>query len=185
MRKKDFFNVKAACIAFLVFLCMNFLINGNYVGVGKLLEITGGHSILDMELMGYSSEKAYNILGALGEAGRTFYMRYIIPLDFPFPLSYGVFYFITLTVIAKSLFRNMKRPWLFGMIGAFATFFDWLENVAIIILLHNYPEHLNRIIKMASVFTQLKSLFIISSIFLIICGLITIIGKKIFNKMRG
>jgi hypothetical protein len=162
---------------------MNFLINGPFIGLAKLQEITGGHSILDMEFTGYSVEKAYNILEALGEEGRAFDMKYIVPLDFPFPLSYGLFYFVSLTFIAKKMFKNLKKPWLFGIIGGFATLFDWLENLMIINLLQNYPKRLNGAASIASVFTQLKGLFIASTMGLIVIGLLALVIKAFYVKV--
>jgi hypothetical protein len=183
MKSKDFFTLRTAIVSFILFMCMLFLINGSPFGLAKLVEITGGQSILDMEMMkGYSVERAYEILGALGENGRAFNMKYIVPLDFPFPLTYGLFYFITLTLIMKNIQKNAKRPWLIGTVGLFAALFDWLENIMIVILLQNYPERLEGIAKMASIFTQLKSLFITASMLLIIIGLVVVIIKKFSSK---
>ncbi len=178
MKNKGFFSIRTAIISFVLFMCMLFIINGSPFGLAKLVEITGGQSILDMEMMkGYSVERAYEILGALGEDGRAFNMKYIIPMDFPFPLAYGLFYFITLTLIMKNIRVSAKRPWLIGIVGLCAALFDWLENIMIINLLESYPERLVGIAKMASIFTQLKSLFIMTSMLLIILGLMIVIIK--------
>lgn len=185
MKSKDLISIKTALIAFIFFMGMFFLINGSFIGTAKLLEITGGHNILDMELRGYTAEKAYNILEALGEDGRAFNIKYIIPLDFPFPLSYGFFYFTVLSLVAKHLFIKMKSPWLFGLFGVAATFFDWAENVAIIQLLKHYPQQLKGIAATANLFTQLKSLFILSSVGLIFLGLMALLMRKIYFNVRG
>ena len=163
---------------------MNFLINYSPYGLSKLVEITGGHSILDMEMQGYSVDKAYELLDALGEEGRAFNMKFIVPLDFPFPLSYGLFYFITLTLILKTIRSNIKRPWLIGLVGVCATLLDWSENIMIINLLQNYPQRQNEIVKIASIFTQLKGLFIMISMFLIVVGLLVIIFRRFMPKKQ-
>ncbi len=186
MKNKGFFSVRTAITSFIIFMIMYFLINGSPFGLAKLAEITGGQSILDMEMLkGYSVERAYEILGALGEEGRAFNMEYILPLDFPFPLTYGLFYFITLTLIMKSIRGNAKRPWLVGIVGLCAALFDWLENIMIANLLRSYPERLEGIAQMASVFTQLKSLFTMTSMFLIIVGLLVVIIKKFNSKVSA
>lgn len=182
MTNKGFFNVRTAIGCFVFFMCMNLLINGSPYGLAKLVALTNGHSILDMEFGGYSVDRAYEILGALGAEGRNFAMKYIVPLDFPFPLSYGLFYFVTLTLLGKSILKNLKNPWLFGIVGAAAALFDWLENIMVIILLRNYPRRLAGVATTASVFTQLKALFIISSIVLIMAGLIAVLIHKLFVK---
>ncbi|HYE83711.1 MAG TPA: hypothetical protein VEG39_16300, partial [Clostridia bacterium] len=177
------FSIRTVIISFALFMCVNFLINGSPYGLTRLVEITGGQSILDMEMLkGYSVERAYEILEALGEEGRTFNMRYIVPLDFPFPLSYGLFYFVTLTLIMQSIRKNMGRPWLIGIVGLVAALFDWLENIMIIRLLQNYPTRLEGVAKLASVFTQLKSLFVMGSMLIIVVGLVVVIIKKLTGK---
>ena len=164
-------------------MIMYYLINSSPYGLSRLMEITDGQSILDMEMMkGYSVERAYEIIDALGVAGRAFNMKYIIPLDFPFPLAYGMFYFVLITFLMKKTRNKMKKPWIVGLVGLMAALFDWLENIMIIRLLQFYPERLEAVAKMASVFTQLKSFFIMVSMFIIFLGLLWMIFKKISLK---
>ena len=185
MRIKSFFYLRNLIVSFVLFICMYFLINHSPFGVDKLVEITGGHGILDMEMGGYSADRAYEILEALGEEGRAFNMKYIVPLDFPFPLSYGLFYFMTLTLIMKNIRKRAKRPWIAGSIGLAAALFDWLENIMIINLLRNYPQRLDGVAKIASVLTQLKTLFLIISTLLVIVGLLFLMIKRLNRKKEG
>ena len=182
MKNNKFFSVKTAIIIFLIFMSVNFLINYSSFGISRLIEITGGPSILDMELMGYSSDRAYEVIGALGEEGRYFTLKYIAPLDIPFPICYGLFYFVTLTVITKHLWKNIKRPWIVGIWGILGTVFDLSENIMVSKLLHSYPNRLDGVAKIASLFTQLKTFFIVSSMCLIFVGLLIIIVKKFYSK---
>lgn len=180
MKNNGFFNVRNAIIAFVFFMAMLLIINGSPFGLARLVEITGGQSILDMEMLrGYSVDRAYEILDALGEEGRAFERKYIIPLDFPFPLAYGFFYLITLTLLVTGTGVNINKPWLVGIIGVCAALFDWLENFMIIRLLQSYPERLPGTVKLASIFTQMKSLFTMTSMFLIAVGLLVVIIKAI------
>ncbi len=184
MKSKQFFCLRNVIFSFVLFMLMYFLINYSPFGLSKLVEITGGHSILDMEMKGYSVDRAYEVLDALGGEGRAFDMKYIIPLDFPFPLSYGLFYFVTLTLIWKNIRSKTGRPWIIGLIGLCATIFDWLENIMIIYLLHDYPQRNNEVVKIASIFTQLKSLFISISILLIVVGVLALLFKKLKLKIQ-
>lgn len=181
MKEKNFYSVKNVVISFVFFMFLYYLINFSSLGLAKLIEITDGHSILDMEMSGYSVDRAYEILDSLGEAGRNFDIKYIVPLDFPFPLAYGIFYFVCLSVLAKNLLQKLKRPWLIGLIGFCATLFDWLENVMIIQLLNNYPQRLENVAEIASLFTQLKSGFTMLSMLLIIIGLVGLGMKKLLR----
>lgn len=185
MKRKGLFCTRNAILFFVFFLLTNFIINGKPFGLAKLMEITGGHSILDMELMGYSVDRAYEILDHLGAEGRSFHVKYIMPMDIIFPLSYGLFYFTTLTLIVKELWKKVKRPWLIGFIGLAAMLFDWLENIMIFILLNNYPNRLDGIVRIANRFTQVKSFFIIISMTLIASGLIALAFKTFAVKRKA
>ena len=83
-----------------LFAAFYVLINFSQIGVAGLLKITGGASILDFEF-GYSSEKAYGILTALGVEGRTFYLMRILPMDFPLPLTYMLFFTGVIALLCK------------------------------------------------------------------------------------
>ncbi len=184
MQKRDYINIKTVGVALLFFLGMLFLINGSFIGTAKLMEVTGGQNILDMEFEGYSVEKAYTILDALGEEGRAFNMKYIIPLDIIFPLSYGLFYFMALSLIAKHLFTKMKRFWLIGLVGFVGTLFDLAENIAVFRLLQNYPLKLPKTVEVASLFTQIKGTFTFINMVLIALGLFALIVCSIRRHTR-
>lgn len=49
------------------------MINYTGVGVAGLLQITNGANILDFEF-GYTASRAYDLLAALGNDGRSFYL---------------------------------------------------------------------------------------------------------------
>lgn len=181
---KNFISFKNVMISFLIFMLMYYLINFSPIGLVKLTVITGGHSILDMEMGGYSVNQAYDILEALGEEGRNFEMKYIVPLDFPFPLAYGSFYFLLISLLTKNIFKKMKRPWLIGLIGFCATLFDWLENVMIIQLLNNYPQRIEDVATLANIFTRLKSTFTMISMLLIVLGCIVLLVKRILTRSK-
>ena len=183
MQPNPFFTVRTLLILLAFQILMTFLINGSPFGVAKLKEITGGPSILDME-MGYTSERAYQVLDALGEQGRAFDLKYIVPLDFPFPLAYGLFFFVTITVMVQTLFPKLRRPWLAGVTGLLAMLFDWLENIVIIILLLKFPARLEGIVGMGSAFTQLKWVFNGGSVVLILGGLVGL-GIRKLNGNRN
>ncbi len=185
MKKSIFFSIKTAVIFLVFFIFMYLVINGSPYGLAKLREITGGNSILDMEFRGYTVDRAYEILGNLGTEGRNFHMKYILPLDFIFPLSYGLFYFVTLTIIAKAIWQGIGKPWLFGTIGIAATLFDILENIMIIRLLSHYPTHLERVAELANLFTLLKGIFLTSSTLLIAVGLTIIIIRRFMLKRKS
>jgi len=115
------------------------LINYTGIGVTGLLQITNGANILDFEF-GYTASKAYDLLTALGNDGRSFYIMKILPLDFPFPFTYMLCYagWIALmgkyTIPKSALKIHLAAPVL-------AMLFDWIENIGILAMLKNYPLH--------------------------------------------
>ncbi|MCX7772612.1 MAG: hypothetical protein N2376_05805 [Clostridia bacterium] len=182
MKKKDMFKGKTVVIALIIFLAAYALISFKPFGMARLHEITGGPSILDMEMSGYSVDKAYQVLEALGAEGRAFDLNAIIPLDFPFPLAYSFFYFFTLAFLTKTLFPQMKKPWLPGLLGFLAGLFDWLENIMIIVMLKNYPTRLENFASLSNIFTTLKSLLTMVCMGLILIGLIVLAAKRLVRK---
>ncbi|WP_105619957.1 hypothetical protein [Vallitalea okinawensis] len=184
MKNKSFLSTRNAVITLILFVCMYLLINGSPFGLAKLNEITDGHSILDMEMSGYTVDRAYEIFDALGEEGRAFNLKFIIPLDFVFPLSYGIFYFMTLTLIVMNIGFKIERPWVIGCIGLTATIFDLLENIMIVYLLQNYPQRLEGAVRIASIFTQCKAFFNMISLLLIVVGLLIVLIKKAHQTIK-
>jgi hypothetical protein len=151
-------------------------------GLNRLNELTGGNTILDMKMEGYTADQAYKVLNKLGSVGRDYQMKYILPLDIFFPICYSMVYFMSITLITKKIRKNSKRPWLFGMIGLLPGIFDLTENVLIFTLLRNYPKHLNQLANTAGIVTRTKSILTTVSMLLIVIGLVMIKIKN--NKLH-
>jgi len=134
------------------------LINFSSFGVAGLLRITGGASILDFEF-GFSYEKAYEMLSLLGVDGRAFYISRIVPIDFPFPLSYMLFYVGWMALLLK---RIKPIEWLKYLLFApvLAMLLDWIENIGIISMLRGYPILPRLAVSFASTFGMFKMVFI-------------------------
>jgi hypothetical protein len=144
---------KKGIIFSIIFAFFYTLINFTGIGVSGLLKITGGPNILDFEF-GYTHEDAYRILAELGEGGRRFYLTKIVPIDFPFPLSYMLFYAVWTALLLKRIlcYRKVRcqgchLPPEFSkwykytlLLPFFAMLFDWIENIGIITLLNKYPN---------------------------------------------
>jgi hypothetical protein len=145
-----------------LFLALFTLINFSGIGVAGLLKITNGANILDFEF-GYTYEKAYGMLTALGAEGRTFYLTKILPMDFLFPLTYMLFYVGFMALFIKQ--TTQKKAYRFLLfIPVLAMFCDWTENIGIIALLKGYPDLPDWAVSTASIAGMLKFMFIIGSI---------------------
>jgi len=171
---------KKAVVFTLLFAFFYALINYSGVGVAGLLRITGGANILDFEF-GYTYEQAYDMLFALGVEGRAFYQTRILPLDFPFPFAYMLFF----TCFIALLMKHTTPSKLFGyllFVPVLAMLCDWIENVGILAMLINYPVLHNWAVTLASIMGMLKTIFMIGSITIIAGLFITFAYQKLRRK---
>ena len=162
------------------FAVLYVLINFTSFGMVGLLRITNGASILDSEF-GYSTAKAYDMLTALGEDGRNFYLFHILPLDAPFPLA-GMLCFVGwIALLVKKVAPSSVARFTI-LIPLFSLLFDWIENLGAIIMLNTYPSIPELVVYIASVSGMLKMTFFLGNFAVIVVLLVAFIFKKAKNK---
>jgi hypothetical protein len=144
-----------AALAGYVFLLV--LINGQPFGVVQLKEITGGAGILDLEVL-YTPEQAYALFAAMGDAGRTFDLTHIVPLDMLFPLAYTLFDAIAITWLLHRWLPAGSRWHRLNVVPVFGGIADYLENLGIITMLVAWPAPLPDIARFTMVAGLLKFL---------------------------
>jgi hypothetical protein len=142
-------------IFLIVLVIMLNIINGDIVGVEKLKQITNGIGILDLE-QGYSVEKAYKILDMQGDKGRAYYLTRILPMDFIFPLTYMLFYCAAILFLLKQVNPQNRMIHYLALAPVLQALCDYLENIAIIKMLIEYPDRIILTAKAANVFTISK-----------------------------
>lgn len=96
--------------------------------------LSGGAPLLDLRFW-YDCGEARELLERYGPGGRDFY-RVIQAVDFVYPLVYGAFFFFAFALLVPG--RKGLRV-LFWLLAGAATFFDYLENIGIALLLRSYP----------------------------------------------
>ncbi|MBN2006749.1 MAG: hypothetical protein JXA21_25570 [Anaerolineae bacterium] len=178
-------SLRVIGIFLLLFIVSVTVINGKPYGVAQLNAITGGAGIPDMEMTGYSPQRAYDILTAQGEAGRAFYLHFIVPQDFPFPLIYSLFYAVTLIYLAQKLFPNNPQLQQIGLMGLCAGLADWGENLCLITLLLNYPQRLDAVAMVACVFTIIKAILTLLNMVIILAGVSWMLVGFVRGKIQG
>ncbi len=178
------FGWKKAVIATAFFAVCYFLINYSGIGVRGLLDITGGANILDFEF-GYSAQKAYQMLGSLGEIGRAFYLSRILPLDFIFPISYAAFYTAWMAVLVRHIADG--RGWTRAVLAlpVLAMLFDWAENICVIRMLRQYPTVLQGVCGVSSAMTVLKFLFTVLSVVVLAMMFVLLLRSRRGTKGIG
>jgi hypothetical protein len=175
-------SFKKAILFTLLFAALFVIINFTGIGVAGLLEITDGANILDFEF-GYDSDKAYEMLTALGDEGRTFYLTKIMPIDFPFPFAYMLFYAGWMALFMKLVLSKMIYKYLL-LLPVLAMLSDWIENIGIIAMLRNYPDLPDWAVYAASVSGILKTCFTVGSIAVIGVLFILIILKFVRKQVN-
>lgn len=170
---------KALC-ATCFFVLMIYVIDFSPFGVAGLSKLTGGAGILDFE-HGYSVQKAYSMLEALGEQGRNFYLTRILPEDIFFPLSFMLFNFCWMSVLLKKNFSSASRFNLVALLPLVNMLFDWSENIGFTLMLLNYPEQLSVVCKISSCFTHLK----FTCVLMIIIVFVLLLGMAAAKKIAS
>jgi len=145
-------------IAFTVIAVVN-LADFNLSAPG-LLKASGGLPLLDTRLW-YTPADVYQLFDALGAAGRANNRLFYLTFDIVIPLSYSLFLWSAISHGALYRFRRI------AFVGGA---FDYLENIAILILLARYPEHLDSLVTVAACFTVLKFVFSGVAIVLAVVG---------------
>lgn len=121
--------------------------------VPRLRALAGGLSILDMR-PGYGPGEVAQLFDALGEAGRASYLTMLWTVDLLLPALFGLF-----------LFEAVKRGRLrrFRWLGPLAGALDYLENVAITLLLLGHPARHDGLAWLAGALTATKlALYLVS-----------------------
>lgn len=147
--------VLGSLLLWLVFL---YLINGRPFGIARLLEITGGVTILDMTFT-TGPDQVYAVLDALGPAGRAFDLTRIVPLDLVFPFTYALFLAVGISW-AMSRWIAEESPWfLLNLAPVAAGAADYCENAGVITLLLTYPARYDPVALWTSIMYAIKFVF--------------------------
>jgi hypothetical protein len=123
--------------------------------VAHFIEVTGGQSILDLS-PSFSSDEVYRRLDAMGEAGRSAYLRLIWTVDVLFPLV-ALYFLLTLARVAERT-AAPGRPLgtlLFALPLVYFSF-DLLENVSVLALIVYFPAQLPMVGSTLGVLTVIK-----------------------------
>lgn len=139
---------------------------------------SGGVPILDMR-MSYTPEEVYQLLSALGTAGRQAYRTMHLVPDILFPISYALlFAFTAAWFLVRLLPLEHPLQWLIltPLISGLA---DILENLSIVVSGLVYPNRIDWLAQAASLLTRIKFGFMpLGSVFLIIIVVMWFVQKR-------
>lgn len=124
------------------------------VTLPRLEAMAGGLIPFDMLPGGYDFAAAQNLLDALGEEGRAFYLTRQIPLDLIYPALFALAYGLAWRWLAPRAWPTLLR---FSWFPIAAGLTDYAENVFIIRMLTLYPELPRGLVTAANAATLAKS----------------------------
>ena len=127
------------------------------VTIPRLMNYSGGMKILDMMPSGFTPEYAKDLFNTLGEEGRKFYLCRQIPTDMIYPLLFGITYCLIIGFFLKILQKSDTKLLYLSIFPLIAGFFDYCENIGIIMLLKNWPDFSESLAHTTNVFSIIKS----------------------------
>ncbi len=150
----------------------------------QLSLLSNGVSLIDNEFS-YTPEKAYQMITSYGPQGRPLYIAVTLTADLVYPLVYGLLlalamvYFFRRAYAQNSVIQGAVYIPLAAMIA------DYLENICLVILLATFPNWLEGLAQAANVFTGLKWGLLLTSILLVLVGIIARLVKGRRSLVSG
>jgi hypothetical protein len=135
--------------------------------------------IFDLSPLGYSFNYANELLNALGTEGRNLYLTTQLPLDFIYPGLFSITYSLMLVWLFGKTFNRNSKIYYFLFVPFLAGIFDYSENIFIIKMINSFPDLQVTTVKLASIFTLLKSSFTILFFTLLIVGFALLLKQKL------
>ncbi len=130
---------------------------------------TGGVRCFDMNFA-YGYDTAKEFLGLLTDEGRQIYLGRQLPLDFVYPVAYGLFF----GLLIYTLSRGKKALLVFPALLAAA---DYIENICVLIMLRS-ADLPRALVNAASVATSAKTILMYVCILLIIALIVYYLKTK-------
>ena len=138
--------------------------------------------IFDLSPSGYSFNYANELLNSLGTEGRILYLTTQLPLDFIYPGLFSITYSLMLVWLFGKTFDGNSKVYYFALVPFLAGIFDYIENVFIVKMINSFPDLQVATVKIASIFTILKSSFTMFFFVLLIAGFALLCKKKLSNN---
>ena len=149
------------------------------VTIPNVMQYTHGMNLFDMMPRGYDAAYAEVLLTTLGPEGRYAYLHYQLPVDFIYPLLFGITYSLLIAYFVNKL-KLIDKPVLYlALLPILAGSFDYLENIGIITMLTSFPDFFSKTVQMANAFTMMKSgLSTVSFVILIVLFLVFVVRLR-------
>jgi len=140
--------------------------------------------IFDLSPFGYSFNYAIELLDTLGVEGRNLYLSTQLPLDFIYPGLFSITYSLLLVWLFSKTFNKNSKIYYLAFVPFLAGIFDYVENVFIIKMINSFPDLQIATVKVASLFTLLKSSFTMLFFVLLIVGFALLLKQKVLSNRK-
>ncbi len=147
--------------------------------IPKVESFASGIPLFDMSPAGYSYQQAISLLESLGEDGRNVYLFQQLPVDFVYPGLFAISYALLLTWLFAKSFATNSKIFFLALVPVLGGFFDYLENIGIIIMINAFPNISQGLVAVVNIFTLLKSAFTTGFYILLLVGIFYFIIRKI------
>jgi hypothetical protein len=147
------------------------------ITIPEVMLYSGGMKILDMMPTGYDFQYVNTLFSTLGTQGRQVYLYHQLPLDLLYPSLFGISSCLVLAYFLNKLKKLNSPLFYLCLIPLFSGFFDYGENIGIIIMLKGYPNISELQVQITNVFSVLKSV-LVSFYFIILTIVLLAVAKK-------
>ncbi|MCU0444400.1 MAG: hypothetical protein MUE85_05730 [Microscillaceae bacterium] len=115
---------------------------------------------LDLEFF-FSANRAYELIATYNEAVRSFYIPFELTADMVYPFLYSTYLSLLSSFLLKINWQNPHNQAISLVnLSPFATaFFDFWENLGIVVLVANYSTRLDSLANLTGVVNGIKWIF--------------------------
>ncbi|BDA65439.1 hypothetical protein MANAM107_22730 [Actinomyces capricornis] len=157
------------------------------VTIPHLHGLAGGRHIPDLMPAGLGHAQAVDLLSALGEEGRRFYLTVQLPLDMVYPLASALAISLSLRALAGHLPGAAGRPalrrtvtWI-PLIGALC---DWGENTCTALMIRSFPQVPTALPQIGGMFSLGKSVFVSLGVLLLLLACVLALLARLSGRGR-
>ena len=115
----------------------------------------------------YSPDRVYEHLTMLGPDGRTAYTGWALTSDLAFPVIYSLTLSVALMLVLRELSLPASRLRYRSLLPFLTVILDWCENLSLVWATYVFPERVDSIASLASSFTSLKWILIVSTVLIL------------------
>lgn len=164
---------------FVIGFTLQFIIMG--LLLPSFLKLSGGLQPLDLRSW-YTPEDSMALIGALGEAGTSFYLWRFLLVDLPFPFIMSIAFASLVNLIIKKIEFKRKYIYIPVFVPMMILLFDYIENLMTTLSIFSFPNIPMGLTYIGAVCTFSKNIFFMLTLLVLVIGTLRLIFLKIRKK---